>query len=76
MKIFFQSALPIITFHYGFMYSDIQKASIKIGPLECKGKSQAMVNERSCKSLKLQGKPTGYYILETQETNNTSRFFF
>ena len=47
------------------MKFDIQQASIKIGPLECKGKSESMINGGSCQSLKIQGRPTGYYILET-----------
>ena len=63
----FQTALPIVSFHYGFMYSNLQKASITIGPLECKGKSQSMLNGKSCHSLKLLGEPSGYYILETAD---------
>ena len=34
----FQADLPITGFNYGFMEYDMQKASIKIGPLECTGK--------------------------------------
>ena len=65
----FQTALPITAFHYGYMYLNIQKASIKIGPLECKGKSEAMNNGGSCQSLKSQGRSSGYYILDTSQDN-------
>ena len=51
------------------MYLNIQKASIKIGPLECKGKSEAMNNGGSCQSLKSQGRSSGYYILDTSQDN-------
>ena len=65
-----QTALPITKFNYGFMYLNKSKASVLIGPLECKGKSKATEGGGSCASLKLQGKPTGYYILDTN--NGTS----
>ena len=59
--------MPITGFNYGHMYlsSQLQKASIKIGPLECKGKIDTSENGGSCKSLKMQGRPTGYYLLDT-----------
>ena len=63
-----------MSFNYGYMYSKIQKASIFIGPLECKGKSEDAVSGRSCQSLKLQGRPTGFYILETTNTSKNSRY--
>ena len=56
------------------MYSEIQKASIFIGPLECKGKSEDAISGRSCQSLKLQGRPTGFYILETTNTSKNFRW--
>ena len=51
-----------------------------IGPLECKGKSKSFENGGSCQSLKLQGRQSGYYLLDTnngtQQPLGTSRYFF
>ena len=46
------------------MYQNTQKASITIGALECQGKSEITEDGGSCKSLKLQGRKTGFYLLE------------
>ena len=46
------------------MYQNTQKAYITIGPLECQGKSEITEDGGSCKSLKLQGRKTGFYLLE------------
>ena len=64
IHVILQSALPIRSFHYGLMYLPSQRASIKIGPLECKGAAKIELDGGSCHSLKLQGRPSGYYILD------------
>ena len=65
-----KTALPIKSFHYGLMYLPSQKASVTIGPLECKGQTSEQFSGGSCHSLKMQGRPSGYYLLDT--TNGTS----
>ena len=52
------------------MYLPTQYASITIGPLECKGKNKVAreLDGGSCHSLKLQGRPTGYYVLDTEDS--------
>ena len=47
------------------MYYRLQSAAITLGPLECKGRSSTDFGGGSCHSLKLQGRPSGYYLLDT-----------
>lgn len=47
------------------MYQSDQEAAVTIGALECKGQTESNLEGGSCKSLKLQGRPTGYYLLDT-----------
>ena len=62
------------------MYLSSQRAAIKIGPLECKGAANIELNGGSCHSLKLQGRPSGYYILDRtndgteQPTENDTKY--
>ena len=49
---------------YGLMYLTHQKASVKIGPLICKGAIPSSTYGSSCKSWKNLGMPSGYYIVE------------
>jgi len=47
------------------MYIPTQRAAVTIGALECKGQTDLSPNGGSCKSLRMQGRPSGYYLLDT-----------
>ena len=69
---FLQTALPIKSFQYsGMYYLPTQTAKIQIGPLECRGKKDINMNGGSCVSLKMQGRPSGYYLLD--QNNGTDQ---
>ena len=54
------------------MYQPSQVALVTIGPLVCKGKTKDLMEGGSCQSLKLQGKPSGYYLLDTNNGSSVS----
>lgn len=67
------TALPITAFYYGNMYLPSQKASVDIGPLECFGSHEYSPNGDSCQSIKMQGRPSGYYIVDSTEDPSGSK---
>ena len=62
-------SLPVMKFLYGNMRLDHQMASIKIGPLVCKGRKEIPSEEiyDSCKNLKIESgeRRTGNYALNS-----------
>jgi hypothetical protein len=56
-----------MAFHYGFMHLSKQNASVKIGPLKCKGYNLKINNGPTCETLKEMGQPSGYYIVEKDD---------
>jgi hypothetical protein len=56
-----------MAFHYGFMHLSEQNASVKIGPLKCKGYNLKINSEPTCESLKAMGQPSGYYIVKKDD---------
>ena len=49
------------------MHLDQQKASVKIGPLVCKG--ERIYPGKSCETWRNLGFPSGYYITEVKNMN-------
>ena len=62
--IYFQDRLPITSFLYGLMYLNHQNATVKIGPLICRGTKPNRTLGASCQSWKTFGMPSGYYPVE------------
>ena len=57
-----QDLLPMVTFHYGKVHlQKPQNASVLIGPLICQGSKPRPI-PKSCLEVKLQGRPSGYYL--------------
>lgn len=59
-----QTALPIMAVEYGHITSELQKATVTVGHLQCKGSQKRDQTGRSCESITKQGRPSGYYIVD------------
>ncbi len=55
-----------MSFNYGNMYLENQKASIMIGPLECKETiaDENSESKQTCETLRKKGMPSGFYLLD------------
>ena len=60
----FQEFLPLLSFHYGYMQSALQKAAVEIGPLICEGLKPRPTFGSDCEAIESLGQPPGYYIVE------------